>query len=204
MRLSYLFEECLAAAYTRLGESVDYAIRRQGSALYLYFESSNGAADWRSNLDFPAVAYKRHGKTVFLAHRGFLEAWRIAEPTIADAVLDPTLLSVTVVGFSHGAALGVLAHEYVWYHRADLRPRLTGVGFGCPRVIFGGGARRLAERWEGFTVVRNIDDLVTHLPPTFLGYRHVGKLLEIGERGRYSRIDAHRPENILCELRRLE
>ena len=204
MRLSHLFEECLAVGYTRIGGSVDYAIRRQGSALYLYFASSEGVADWRSNLDFPAAAYKRHGKTVFSAHRGFLAAWRVAEPAIAEAVADPTAASLTVVGYSHGAALGVLAHEYAWYHRKDLRPRLSGVGFGCPRVIFGGAATRLSERWETFTVVRNIDDIVTHLPPAAFGYRHVGRLLEIGARGRYSPIDAHRPENILRELRQIE
>ena len=50
------------------------------------------------------------------------------------------------------------------------------------------------------TVVRNIDDIVTHLPPKILGFTHVGKMLEIGKRGKYSSVDAHRPENIMREL----
>jgi len=58
------------------------------------------------------------------------------------------------------------------------------------------------RRWERFTVIRNLDDLVTHMPPAVLGFSHVGELLEIGEKGRYSRVDAHRPENILAELER--
>jgi hypothetical protein len=58
------------------------------------------------------------------------------------------------------------------------------------------------SRWERFTVIRNIDDIVTHLPPRALGYTHVGHVLEIGEKGTYSRVDAHRPENILAELKR--
>ncbi|MBQ2719730.1 MAG: hypothetical protein IJF73_06655 [Clostridia bacterium] len=204
MRLSYLFSECLAADYVTLAGGVDYAAKRRDGVLSLFFEASDGAADWRKNLDFPAAAYRRHGRTVFSAHRGFLSAWRVAEAAVAPLLADPTLTGITLVGYSHGAAIAVLSHEYVWYHRPDLRPRLTGYGFGCPRVVFGGAARRLAERWERFTVVRNLDDLVTHLPPAVLGYRHVGRLLEVGERGRYSATDAHRPENLLAELLRAE
>ena len=203
MRLSCLFEQCLTADYTRVGESVDYALKRQGDTLYLYLEDSDGCADWRANLDFPAVAYRRDGKTVFRAHRGFLKAWRTLEGAIAEAVLDPSLRAFTAVGYSHGAALAVLAHEYAWYHRKDLRPRLRGFGFGCPRVIFM-PSPSLYERWKSFTAVRNLGDIVTHLPPAILGYRHVGHLLEIGARGRYSPIDAHRPENILRELWAIE
>ena len=200
MRLSYLFSQCLTAPYTRLADGVDVAAERRGGALTLYFEASDGAADWQKNLDFPAAAYRRQGRPVFYAHRGFLRAWRIAEREVAATLADKALRTITVVGYSHGAAIAVLAHEYAWYHRPDLRHSLTGFGFGCPRVLFGSGAARLAERWENFTVVRNIDDLVTHLPPTFLGYRHVGRLLEVGKRGRYTRTDAHRPENIRREL----
>ena len=58
------------------------------------------------------------------------------------------------------------------------------------------------NRWRNFTVVRNIDDLVTHLPPASMGYRHIGKLLEIGAKGRYADWDAHKAKNIEKELRR--
>ncbi len=61
-------------------------------------------------------------------------------------------------------------------------------------------SKALQERWERFTVVRNLDDLVTHLPPGLLGYRHVGRLLEIGKRGQYSPVEAHLSENYLREL----
>ncbi len=204
MRLSYLFWRCLSIPYTHAALGADYALERVGHTLYLYLEASDGREDWGHNLDFPITAYRRQGKTVFRAHRGFLAVWRALEAELGPTLCDPALTALTIVGYSHGAALAVLAHEYVWYHRPELRPRLTGIGFGCPRVIFGTAAARLAARWERFTVVRNIDDIVTHLPPAVFGYRHVGQMLEIGARGRYARIDAHRPENILRELKRLE
>ncbi|MBQ8658695.1 MAG: hypothetical protein IJ506_06125, partial [Clostridia bacterium] len=53
-------------------------------------------------------------------------------------------------------------------------------------------------------LVRNIDDIVTHLPPAVLGYSHVGKLLEIGKKGKYTAVEAHLSENILAELKAYE
>ena len=58
----------------------------------------------------------------------------------------------------------------------------------------------ITSRWRDFTVIRNLDDLVTHVPPFLLGYFHVGTLLKIGKRGQYSKIDAHRDNNLLCSL----
>ena len=67
-------------------------------------------------------------------------------------------------------------------------------------MIWGAVSQSVANRFQALTVIRNIDDIVTHLPPKILGYTHVGNLLEIGKRGKYSKIDAHRPKNILNEL----
>ena len=139
-------------------------------------------------------------KTVWFAHRGFLKVWKSIEPFIEKAILDKSLYNIVTVGFSHGAALAVLCHEFVWYNREDLRKKILGYGYGCPRVIWGLRNLSILSRWERFTVIRNIDDIVTHVPPTVFGYYHVGSLLEIGEREKYSAIDAHRPESYLKEL----
>ena len=202
MRLSQLFERCLGADYVTLENSADVALEWTGDTLYIYLESSNGGEDWRNNLDFPTVPYRHTDGTAWRAHRGFVRVWKTVEDYLAPYVADPTLESITTVGFSHGGALAVLCHEYIWYHRPELRERIEGYGFGAPRVVWGVYGQNFLSRWERFTLVRNIDDIVTHLPPRALGYTHVGKLLEIGEKGRYSRVDAHRPENILAELKR--
>ena len=90
-------------------------------------------------------------------------------------------------------------HEYVWYKRPEIRDGSFGVGFGCPRVVWGSVPRE-NERRKNFFVIRNLDDLVTHLPPTLFGYRHVGNIVEIGNASNYSMIDAHRSENYITEL----
>ncbi len=201
MNLSTRFLRCLSREYATVGRDVDYALESEGDALSLWFESSSGAEDWRKNLNFPARPYRdMDGEAVWYVHRGFLEAWKSVEDIVSPAILDPAVKRIFVTGYSHGAAIAVLCHEYVWYHRPDLRDSLFGFGFGCPRVLWGRRSEALLLRWSTFTVIRNIDDIVTHLPPAALGYFHVGTLLEIGRKGIYSGIDAHRPESILREL----
>ncbi len=204
MKLSELFSDCLGASYVHTEYGGDYALKKRNRTLYIYLEASDGAEDWRSNLAFFAKAYSREGHTVFRAHRGFLRVWEAMLPAIAQALEDPNIKNAVTVGYSHGGALAVLCHEYIWYRRRDLRSTLLGYGFGAPRVLWGRLSPMLEARWEGFTVLRNLDDAVTHLPFAALGYRHVGTLLEIGEKNKYSAIDAHRAENILAELKRYE
>lgn len=201
MTLTQLFERCLDAPYLQAAESANYYAERIGGLLYIYLQSSDGGEDWKNNLDFPARPYRRMGETVWYAHRGFVKVWRAIEPLLAPLIADPRLQGIVTVGYSHGGALAVFCHEYVWYHRPDLRYRIGGYSFGGPRVLWGKRTEDILSRWERFTVVRNLDDLITHLPPRALGYFHVGNLLEIGEKGKYSRIDAHRRESILAELR---
>lgn len=195
MKLYKLFYECINTKYEAVGCCANYALRREIDTLYIFFEKSVGATDWKSNFNFPVKAY---GK--WFVHRGFLEVWKQIEPKISNYISDVNIKKIVITGYSHGAAMAVLCHEYVWFNRPDLRNSLDGFGFGCPRVLWGVKTAEIKRRWERFTVIRNIDDIVTHVPPSMLGYFHVGKLLKIGERGKYSRIDAHREENILNEL----
>lgn len=197
MKMSMLFARCLDAPYLHAAESASYYIERKGAVLYIYLQASNGTEDWKNNLDFPARPY--HSGS-WMAHRGFVKVWRVLAPFVADAIADPKLQGIVMVGYSHGGALAVLCHEYVYYHRPDLRTRIQSYGFGAPRVLWGTLSPAIRMRWERFTLVRNLDDLVTHLPPKALGYTHVGNLLEIGAAGRYSHVDAHRSENIMREL----
>lgn len=203
MMLSEYLRQCLDAYYTTLAEGADVAIERAGDRLTIYLEHSDGGDDWRNNLDFPTVPYRAADGIRWRAHRGFVRVWKVIEEHVATILADPTLQSIVTVGYSHGGALAVLCHEYIWYNRPDLRSHIKGYGFGAPRVVWGLYEQEFYDRWARFTVIRNIDDIVTHLPPRVLGYTHVGHMLEIGEKGRYTRVDAHRPENILKELERV-
>jgi hypothetical protein len=206
MELLNLYNKCLNANYKTIGDQSDYAIKRVGSKLYLFFEWSDSAADWKNNFNFPSKPYKDMGIT-WRCHRGFLKVWKSIEPYVKDAIMKPTVKSVTIVGYSHGAAIATLCHEYVWFNRPDLRNKLDGYGFGSPRVFWGNISEELRERWANFHIVRNLNDIVTHMPPKFFGFRHVNDVIEIGEDGKMALcktalkcIEAHRPENYIYSM----
>lgn len=200
------FRACLNADWTTEENGADWAIRFGRDEILLLFEHSRGMVDWMNNLHFHAVPY-REMHPVWQCHAGFLHVWKGAEPAIARAVTIPLsvppraggIRRLTVVGYSHGAALAVLCHEWLWYRFPLWRGALTGYGFGCPRVLYGCPPPSLAARWKRFSVVRNDNDPITHLPPRALGYCHVGNMLQIGN-GSTEEIDAHRPESYLRAL----
>ncbi len=202
--LASLLSACLNAEYITVENSGSFALERQGDRLLVFFEKSDGADDWYNNLDFNAVsASYRDMESEWYCHGGFLRVWKSVLPYIKGALLDLDFREIVTTGYSHGAALALLCHEYIWYNRPDLRGRIYSFGFGCPRVIYGRVGRE-SERWQDFYVIKNIDDIVTHLPPKILGYRHVGKMIKIGRPGKYSRIDAHRAENYLRSLKTVD
>ena len=196
------FLACLGADYQEEENWASWAWERRGEELVFYFEGSNGAQDWLSNLNFHAVPY-REMNPVWQCHGGFLKVWKSIHPAL-EARLNEELTkgakTVRTVGFSHGAAIAVFCHEWIWYHYPQLRNGLESYAFGCPRVIYGCLPPTLARRWDRFYVIRNLDDAITHLPPRVMGYCHVGNLVEIGTLGKYSAIDAHRPQSYLSEL----
>ncbi len=203
MTLSGYFKRCVYRDYIHIESGGDYAVDRIGSTIYIYFEGSDDVADWVNNFDFPAKPYKRMGRAVWFAHRGFMRVWKSIESHLENVIKDKTVRNIVVIGYSHGAALAVLCHEYIWYNRPDLRNKIKGYGFGCPRVFWGIKTKKLAQRWERFTVIRNLDDIVTHVPPAIFGFSHVGAMLKVGEKGKYSRVEAHMSENMITELEKL-
>ena len=175
---------------------VDYKFEEDddGRTLYIYFEPSDGNVDWRVNFAYWRKPYKDMAVN-YRVHGGFLESWKL----IADAigakireVVEPEIdddghwnwkyKKIVIVGYSHGGALAALCHEFVWYNRVDLRDGgVIGISFDGPR-IYGGlwVPQALRERWAHFHVIRNANDLITHLPPVVFLFRHVGHLEKVG------------------------
>lgn len=210
MKLSTLFYNLTHISYQHAKNGLDYATRRMGDTLYIYFQHSRGKLDWKNNLDFPAKPYKSMKcggspfSSIWFAHRGFLSVWKSAEEQLKSYILDTGIRKIVISGYSHGAAIAVLCHEYVWYNRPDLRGSLEGYGFGCPRVIWGIKTKCHRERWARFYVIKNIDDIVTHVPPFIFGFFHIGNMVKIGKCGQYSKIRAHFPDKYIEELTKLD
>ena len=199
-RLLSLFEQCLHCSYRKVEEDASFAIKHRGSCLTVFFQDSEGLLDWKHNLAFRSKPY---GKGGLRCHGGFYRVFKAALPYLEKEIADPSVKKITLVGYSHGAALALLCYKYALDARADLAGKIEGFGFGTPRVFKKGLTKEEKARFSGFTYIKNIDDIVTHLPLWLFGYRHVKPPLLIGARGRYSMIDAHRPTSYQEELRRL-
>ncbi len=199
-----LFLRCLNADYTHTPEGGDYALEIFPPLVYLLFEWSDGQEDWHNNLAFSAkkVNPEAPKDEQWYAHRGFLKVWNAMKDEVIQKITEATLRgqihTITCVGYSHGAALSLLATEALSC-RFGQHLSVEGYGFGCPRVVWGIQPDTLHRHLANFHTIRNIPDLVTHLPPVALGFRHVN-LTEIGEKGKYGPIEAHTSQAYIHEL----
>ncbi|MBQ9162030.1 MAG: hypothetical protein IJX74_02005 [Clostridia bacterium] len=206
--LKRLLLKCIDAKgkYIRGAEGCDYYITSEEGAVYLLFEHSNGREDWKNNLDFPIRPYKNMDE-VWYCHKGFLKPWKANRDDIEAHVSDELrrradVKNIICVGYSHGAALAVFATEDMEYLYGG-KYAVSGYGFGAPRVVWGRPPDGVSRRLQGYTVIRNIPDLVTHLPPKLLGFCDVGNMTELGKRGTYNCIEAHKYPSYIAELDKL-
>lgn len=196
MNLYTAFNECLAIGdkYVHVENSGDFFVERENDTLKIFFEWSNEREDWKNNFDFPVKPYKSMTH-LWLCHRGFLRVWKSIEPYVSSDILDPKIQAINIVGYSHGAAIALLCYEYCVFHRPDAK--VQGVGFGAPRVFWGHIPRTVKERFKNFKVVRNGNDIVTHVPPALFGFHHVSEVVKIG---RSNPVRDHYPESYLTHL----
>ncbi|ETW11967.1 hypothetical protein ATO8_14912 [Roseivivax marinus] len=187
-------------AYARdLGDRLHTTIDVRGvQAHYLHdgtliIPGTNEFSDWFDfNLQIGAVALEGHGfETVpgdsgAIYHGGFLEHAQIVY-TFAKG-LRPKF----VVGHSLGAASAQIVGASL---------AVPTIAFASPRTT----KTRTKLRGEGWVVnVNRVDDTVAHVPPPFLGFRHMGSLYWMApdepEVGEDHRIDNYIP---LLKLKRI-
>lgn len=173
--------ECLKAQYTTVDNAGDFAVKREGDKLKIFFEWSDGREDWRNNFRFLAIPCKpyKNMPLVWFCHRGFLKVWKSIEPHLKSHIMNLDVAKIEIVGYSHGGAIALLCYEYCKYNRPDCE--IEGAGFGAPRVFWGIVPDVVKERCKSFKVVRYGKDLVTHVPPAVFGFRHISEVVEIGE-----------------------
>ena len=206
-KLVYLFQMCLDAKYIHTAEDGDYAIILEGNTLYLLFEWSDDKRDWKNNFNFPVKPYK-HMDHTWLCHGGFFKVWSAmrdeVEAMVAEILKDhPQIKNIDCVGYSHGGPLSVFATEDMEYlYGKDYE--VSGYGFGAPRVLWGIVPKAVKHRLRRFTTIRNVPDIVTHVPPILFGFRNAGTLLKIGKAGKYNLIKAHYSESYITELNATE
>jgi len=186
--LKELFTNCLEGPWKIAGIDTQYKIFNK----VLYFQCSNSLMDWKRNFDFPAIPYKDQ-PIKWCAHKGFVWAWKLARQEIlSDIENNPINM---IVGYSHGAALAVLAHEDLWFNNKSI----ITYTFGGPRVVWMPN-KKILSRWNGLTRIKLNGDIVTNLPPWLLGYKHVGIEMKLGNKHFIPKAKYHEPEQYLNAL----
>lgn len=183
-----LFRLCNATTWRTAGIDTQYNITETQDTVYLSFAPSSSKRDWLDNFNFPVKPY-RDMPRLWLAHGGFVRAWKAAKDQITKEVI-PLIKNkkFRITGYSHGGAIATLAHE--WFEFNDYYP--ITFTFGSPRVIWM-PVKHTLYSFCWLVPVRNSGDIVMHAPPAIMGYRHVGSLITIGKPGMVG-IKHHKPE----------
>lgn len=197
--LHTLFAKCLELPYTNVENGASFHASIQNGTLFLFFEPSNGREDWDNNLNFRIQPYDDMDP-VWYCHAGFLKVFKSALPYLEPYILSEEVRRAVTVGYSHGGALAILCHEAIWFRRPDICGHVKTFAYGAPRVLYAPVPKEVKKRFRELYLIQNEGDLVTHLPPAVLGFRHVGNIITVGEKGAHNAIDAHRPESYLAAL----
>lgn len=113
-----------------------------------------------------------------LVHRGFAAGVDAIWPAISASMPDKDL-AIAFTGHSKGGAEATLAAALAVSEGYNVKWLIT---FGSPRVAASGKVEGILVRGR-VSILRyiNLGDPVPKVPPFWLGYRHVGRAIEIGQ-----------------------
>ena len=146
----------------------EWGYKVEDNTLYLSFQGSTSKEDWKQNFNFLKVPYKNMPKK-FRVHKGFLIKWKSIEQDVLKLVTK-NITKVIIAGFSQGGAVSLLAHESIFFHFERLQNNIFTYAFGTPRVFSWNVPK---ERFKNVTYIQYGGDIVTGVPFTLMGYKHV-------------------------------
>lgn len=179
---------------------VQYYIRKAKNTLTITFRGSDEPKDWAYDFSiWKKVLPYGNEKSKIRVHAGFISAYK--DTFVRDAIhkyITKDTHNIIVCGHSYGAALAILCAVDIEYNFPS--KALSVYAFGCPRV----GNKAFAKSYNKriFTTVRieNGSDIITKLPPRFLGYHHAGAAVSIGKKQKLVSFKQHKIASYLGEL----
>lgn len=181
---------------------VQCAVLREpnSSTVYIVFRGSEARADWETNFDFKQTQFEfraiiqeeilgeqekiypyGESQSGALMHQGFTRAYLSVRTQLHDYFKSTTATQAIVTGHSLGGALAVLCAVDIQYNFGD-RVAVTTYTFGAPRVGNQGFVESFDRRVpNSYRFVYGMD-IVTNVPRTWQGYRHVSTELRLGPR----------------------
>ncbi|MDR1364157.1 MAG: lipase family protein [Oscillospiraceae bacterium] len=157
-------------------------LRKKSHTLTIAFRGSDSKKDWLMDFKFwrQVVPYGNF-KSKIKMHSGFLNAYKSksVRQKIWSFITDD-ISNIFITGHSYGAALAIVCATDLEYNFKNKDYEV--ILFGCPRV--GNNAFKESYNKRIFKTIRieNQNDIVPKVPFKFLGYRHVGAKIHIGEK----------------------
>ena len=136
-----------------------------------------GTSDMRDAI-WDVRAFPINHSVLGLIHRGFAAGVTAIWPKISASIKDKDM-PIGFTGHSKGGAEATLAAALAVSGGHNVKFVVT---FGSPRVAASGRVMDILSR-GGVNIIRYVNrgDPVPSVPPWFLGYRHIGEVIEIGE-----------------------
>ena len=162
-------------------------LRIKNDEMTITFRGSDSCKDWIVNSKFwsSVIPYNNYHSKIRV-HSGFISAYKSnsVRGRIQKEVERNNIRKIVLTGHSYGAALAILCAVDLEYNFP--KNDYEVIVFGCPRV--GNKYFQKSYNLRVFKTLRveNVNDVVTKVPFAFMGYRHVGASLKIGEKNIFS------------------
>lgn len=188
---SYFDEEHAAEVVRQIGFTGSQYFDRDGAQAYIFWNEvdcvvacrgtePNEWNDIRADVNAVGVLTEAFGRV----HKGFKEEVDDLWPMLEDALVQNTK-TLWFTGHSLGAAMATICAGRCFLSEIESMPQALFT-YGSPRV----GDKRFVNfveldhsRWV------NNNDIVTRVPPVWMGYRHCGKELYLNRNGQLSDVN---------------
>lgn len=186
-----------------INKKTNYKIRylEHLKLIQIAFEESNGNFDWFINMLFVGVIRVKPYKNmpvVYKTHAGFTASYKSIQDEligkIKDICKEHEVTDIEIFGWSYGGAMTQLCLEDLTYRFIEKRdhldwfrnkiPTITGMTIGAPRVFYKtdlSSWNKIQKRLERLIMIANVNDLITHLPPSIFGSKHIMPLYGVGK-----------------------
>lgn len=143
--------------------------------LWIRFEESQSNLDWIQNFNARKIRLRKNDE--FKVHKGYATKFNSVRDAVRSIVEIGNYDRLIISGFSQGGALAQLLHHDV-FRRTGKEPYATYT-FASPRVFTKKGLS--ANCWNNLKRFVYKNDGVTRIPPVWMGFRHFGTKVQIGE-----------------------
>jgi triacylglycerol lipase len=189
--VAYYAEEVSRPLFEEIGLHASTYFEREGAQAYIVSNESDTVVicrgtepnEW-NDLKADVNAWSVLAESVGRVHRGFKEEVDTVWPLLESALAD-NAKTTWFTGHSLGAAMAAICAGRCMLSAIESDP--AGLfTFGSPRV----GSRRYVNHCKFPEYYRwvNNNDIVTRVPPIWLGYRHAGKLMYFDCNGKFRRM----------------